>query len=117
MKLVNLLAITGTSIMFFTLLYGFIYGDFFGEGGILMSMAWGKVSLVDVYIGFFLFSGWVLFREEKLLNSIFWILLIMVLGNFITCLYVTIALYKSKGDTNWFWLGKSSLGKSLNSDH
>ena len=106
MKLVKLLAITGTLVMFFTLIYGFIYGDFFGEGGILVSMAWGKVSLIDVYIGFFLFSGWVIFREEKLLTSIFWVFLIMVLGNFITCLYVTMALYNSKEDWNVFWLGK-----------
>ena len=109
MKLVKILAITGTCIMFFTLMYGFIYGDFFGEGSILMSLAWGKVSLVDVYIGFFLFSGWVLFREERLLVAIFWISLIMVLGNFITCLYVTIALFNSRGNTNWFWLGKRSV--------
>ena len=113
MKLIKLLAITGTSVMFFTLMYGFIYGDFFGEGGILMSMAWGKVSLVDVYIGFFLFSGWVLFREEKLPTAIFWIFMIMVLGNLITCLYVTIQIFKSKGDTNWFWLGKCSIGRNL----
>ena len=106
MKLVKLLAITGTLVMFFTLMYGFIYGDFFGEGGSLISMAWGKVSLVDVYIGFFLFSGWVLYREEKLINFILWVFLIMVLGNFITCLYVTIALYKSKENWNRFWLGK-----------
>ncbi|MEI6139194.1 MAG: DUF1475 family protein [Mariniphaga sp.] len=106
MKLIKLLAITGTLVMFFTLMYGFIYGDFFGEGGILMSMAWGKVSLVDVYIGFFLFSGWVLYREERLLVAIFWISQIMVLGNFITCLYVTMALYNSKENWNRFWLGK-----------
>ncbi len=112
MKLIKLLAITGTSVMFFTLMYGFIYGDFLGEGGILMSMAWGKVSLVDVYIGFFLFTGWVLFREEKLPTAIFWIFLIMVLGNLITCLYVTIVLFKSKGNTNWFWLGKHSIEKN-----
>jgi hypothetical protein len=117
MKLIKLLAIAGTLVMFFTLMYGFIIGDFFAEGGILVSMAWGKVSLIDVYIGFFLFSGWVAYREEKLLNSLIWILLIMVLGNFITCLYVTIVLFKSKGDTNWFWLGKRSNGRSLNSDH
>ena len=106
MKLVKYLAITGTLVMFFTLMYGFIYGDFFGEGGILMSMAWGRVSLVDVYIGFFLFSGWVLYREERLLVAIFWISQIMVLGNFITCLYFTMALYNSKENWNRFWLGK-----------
>ena len=106
MKAIKLLSISGTLIMFFTLLYGFIQGEFFNEGSVLMSMAWGKVSLIDVYIGFFLFSGWVLYREEKLLTALSWILFIMILGNFITCLYVTIMLFKSKENSKWFWLGK-----------
>ena len=107
MKTAKVFAVTGTLIMFLTLLYGFIAGDFFEEGSILFSMAWGKVSLIDVYIGFFLFSAWVLYREEKWMTALMWILLIMVLGNFITCLYATIALYKSNNDFKRFWLGKN----------
>jgi hypothetical protein len=106
MKAAKFLAIGFTCIMFFTLLYGFIWGEFFREGSVLMSLAWGKVSLIDVYIGFFLFSGWVLYREEKPTLAILWIISIMILGNFITSLYVTIMLFKSKGDFQWFWLGK-----------
>lgn len=107
MKTAKVFAVTGTLIMFLTLVYGFIAGDFFEEGSILFSMAWGKVSLIDVYIGFFLFSAWVLYREEKWMTALMWILLIMVLGNFITCLYATIALYKSNNDFKRFWLGKN----------
>jgi len=106
MKAAKTLAITGTLIMFVTLAYGFIVGDFFKEGSILFSGAWGKVSLIDVYIGFFLFSGWVLYREEKWATAVLWILSIMILGNFITCLYATIVLYKSNDDFKQFWLGK-----------
>jgi len=105
MKLAKAFAITGTLIMFFTLGYGFIAGDFFKEGSILFSMAWGKVSLIDVYIGFFLFSAWVIYREEKWTTAVLWVLLIMVLGNFITCLYATIALYSSGENFKRFWLG------------
>lgn len=106
MKAAKAFAITGTLIMFFTLAYGFIAGDFFEEGGILFAMAWGKVSLIDVYIGFFLFSAWVIYREENWMTAVLWVLLIMVLGNFTACLYATIALYKSNDDFNQFWLGK-----------
>jgi hypothetical protein len=106
MKAYKVFAIAGTLIMFLTLLYGFIAGDFFKEGSVLMSLAWGKVSLIDVYTGFFLFSGWVIFREEKWLNSVFWIIMIMILGNFITSLYVTIRLFQSGDDFKRFWLGK-----------
>ncbi len=106
MKTAKAFAVTGTLIMFLTLIYGFVIGDFFKEGSILFSLAWGKVSLIDVYTGFFVFSGWVLYREEKWTSAALWIIAIMVLGNFITCLYVTIALFKSKEDFKMFWLGK-----------
>lgn len=108
MKTAKLLAMLGTVIMFLTLMYGFIYGDFFREGSLIFSIAWGKVSLIDVYIGFFLFSGWVLYREQKILSAVIWIISIMILGNFITCLYATIALFKSNDDWKVFWLGKSN---------
>ena len=106
MKTGKILAVAGTAFMFLTLLYGFTAGDLFKEGSILMSMAWGKVSLIEVYIGFFLFSGWVVFREEKWLTAVFWVLAIMILGNFITCLYVTILLFRCNEDYKLFWLGK-----------
>ena len=111
MKTAKVFAVTGTLIMFFTLAYGFIAGDFFKEGSILFSMAWGKVSLIDVYIGFFLFSAWIIYREEKWATAALWILAIMILGNFITCLYATIALFKSNDNFKQFWLGRHS--KSL----
>jgi hypothetical protein len=111
MKAFKLLALAGTLIMFLTLLYGFVAGDFFKEGSILMSLAWGKVSLIDVYIGFFLFSGWVIFREDNWLASASWIILIMILGNFITCLYVTVNLFRFGEDPKRFWLGNNFQDK------
>ena len=69
MKLAKAFAVTATLIMFMTLAYGFIAGDFFKEGSIIFALAWGKVSLIDVYIGFFLFSAWVLYREEKWMTA------------------------------------------------
>ena len=45
-------------------------------------------------------------REEKWATAVLWILSIMILGNFITCLYATIALFKSQDDIKHFWLGK-----------
>lgn len=106
MKTAKIFAIAATAVMFVTLVYGFAEGRFFEEGGILVAMAWGKVSLVDVYVGFFLFSGWVLYREEKKLSAFLWIVFIMILGNFITSLYVTLSLFQSRGDFKKFWLGK-----------
>ena len=106
MKAAKVFAVLVTLIMFLTLVYGFVAGDFFKEGSILFSMAWGKVSLIDVYLGFFLFSAWVLYREEKWTIAALWILSFMVLGNFTTGLYATLALFNSGEDSKRFWLGK-----------
>jgi len=105
MKAARIFAVTGTLIMFFTLAYGFVAGDFLQEGSILISMVWGRVSLIEVYMGFFLFSAWVLYREEKGMTALLWIISIMIAGNFVTCLYATIALFNSGDNFKRFWLG------------
>ena len=97
--LIGLLSMTGV------LIYGFTIGNFTEEGSILLNMPWGIVSMIDLYVGFILFSGWIAFRENSLKRSLFWIVLMMVLGFFTASLYTLIALQKSQGDWNRFWLG------------
>jgi hypothetical protein len=70
-----------------------------------MSIPWGIVSLVDVYVGFILFSGWIVFREESLVVASIWVISIMILGFFIASLYALLALQSSGGDWNRFWMG------------
>jgi hypothetical protein len=88
------------------LIYGFTVGDFLGEGSKLLSMPWGIVSLVDLYVGFILFSMWIIYREQTLPSAILWTIAMMVLGFFTGSLYVFLALQKSEGDWRKFWLGK-----------
>ena len=52
MKIAKLVAAVGLLAMGAALVYGFTVGDFAGEGSVLLSMPWGVVSLVDVYVGF-----------------------------------------------------------------
>jgi hypothetical protein len=99
--LLGLLAMTGI------LVYAFAVGDFGGEGKTLLSMPWGIVSLVDLYVGFALFSGWILYREESVLASVVWVILMMVLGFFTASLYAFIALQTSGGSWRRFWMGKN----------
>ena len=105
MKVAKAIALLGTLAMGGILIYGFTVGDFLGEGSRLLRMPWGQVSLVDVYVGFMLFSGWVVYREKSAPRSILWIVAIIILGNFIASLYALIALYRSGGDWKRFWLG------------
>ena len=101
-------AVLGMLAMASVLIYGFTVGDFGGEGQILLSMPWGIVSLVDVYVGFILFSGWIVYREKSLFRSIVWVIFVMILGNFTASLYTLIALLASGGDWKRFWMGKRS---------
>ena len=108
MKISKLVALLGLLTMTGILIYGFAVGDFGGEGQALLSMPWGIVSLVDLYVGFTLFSGWIIYREKSLIRSVVWVILMMVLGFFTASLYVLIALQTSDGDWKHFWLGRRS---------
>ena len=105
MKIAKLVALLGLLAMTAVLIYGFTVGDFGGEGQVLLSMPWGIVSLVDLYVGFILFSGWIVYREKSLVRSIVWVFFMMVLGSFTASLYTLIALQTSGGDWKRFWMG------------
>jgi hypothetical protein len=106
MKLAKTIAVLGLLAMTAVLIFGFTRGDFFAEGGKLLAMPWGIVSLVDLYTGFTLFSGWILYREKSLPVAILWTVAMMTLGFFAGSLYAFLALQASGGDWRKFWLGK-----------
>jgi hypothetical protein len=106
MRLPKLIALAGLLAMTGILVYAFSTGNFSQEGSELLGMPWGIVSLVDLYVGFVLFSIWIVYREKALLPSILWVVLMMVMGFWAGALYTFIALQTSKGDWRRFWLGK-----------
>jgi hypothetical protein len=106
MKIAKIVALLGLLAMTAVLIYGFTVGDFAEEGKQLLSMPWGIVSLVDLYVGFTLFSGWIIYREKSLWRSVVWVALMMVLGFFTASLYTLVALQRSGGDWRRFWLGR-----------
>ena len=106
MKIATIIAALGLLAMTAILVYGFTAGDFAAEGTRLTSMPWGVVSLVDLYVGFALFSCWIVFREKAWLPSVIWVFLMMTLGFWTGALYTLLALRSSGGDWRHFWYGK-----------
>ncbi len=106
MKIASTIALIGLIAMTAVLIYGFGIGNFSAEGARLMAMPWGVVSLVDLYVGFALFSCWIVFRENAWLPSVVWVVLMMVLGFWAGALYTLIAVRGSGGDWHRFWYGK-----------
>lgn len=77
------------------IVYGFASGDFTGEGSQIWGLAWGKVTLVDLYVGLALFAAWVAFRERRILSTIVWSIALVVLGNLAAAIYVAWAAFTS----------------------
>lgn len=105
MKMGKVIAWVGLIAMTGALLQGFLVGDFFQDGGEILGNPWGIVSLVDLYVGFVLFSMWIAFREKSPILAAVWIVLMMILGFFTGALYVLYAFYQSKEDWLRFFLG------------
>jgi hypothetical protein len=106
MKFAKILALVGILAMTAVLIYGFTVGNFRNDGAELLQNPWGIVSLVDLYVGFALFSGWIIYREKSFGRSLIWVILMVVLGFFTASLYSFIALNKSDGDWRKFWMGQ-----------
>ncbi|HSQ25852.1 MAG TPA: DUF1475 family protein [Anaerolineales bacterium] len=111
MKIANLVAWLGLMAMTLVLIFAFTQGDFFTEGARLLSMPWGIVSMVDLYVGFTLFSAWIIYREKSIMTSVVWVILMMILGFFTASLYIILALRRSGGNWMQFWMGKNYPGQ------
>jgi hypothetical protein len=109
MRIAKLIALLGLVAMTGILTYGFVVGDFVAEGRELLSMPWGIVSLVDVYVGFALFSIWIVYRERSVFQALIWVILVMVLGFLTASVYTLIAALTSQGDWRRFWMGARAL--------
>ena len=81
------------------------FGDFKAEMSQLLSLPWGMVVTLDVYIGLALFSGWMFYREEKSVVALLWTLALVVAGNIVTCAYVLRAAYGSERSAIRFFAG------------
>lgn len=94
MKQIRVFAWLSSLIMLFMIIYSLLTGDFFEQGSILMGLVWGQMSLVDLYVGFFLVYVWILYKETKILPKIIWAILLIVTGSLATAVYVLIESYR-----------------------
>jgi hypothetical protein len=106
MKIAKIIAFIGAVAMTIALLNGFINGDFSSDGGEILQNPWGIVSLVDLYVGFVLFSLWIVFRETHVWQAIIWVVLMMVLGFFTGAIYLLYVLLTSESDWLIVFFGK-----------
>lgn len=105
MKIAKVITWIGLVVMILGLINGFTKGNFFEDGKLLLENPWGIMSMVDLYVGFVLFSMWIFFRERNKKIAIIWIVLMMILGFFTACVYILIKLYQAKNSWSNFFMG------------
>jgi len=105
-----IIATVGFVIMFASIVNAVIHGNLAEEGRLLIDMPWGFVSLVDIYLGLLLFCIWIIWRERFRPSAALWVLLVMTLGNLLSCLYLIKVCRESRGNINRFWLGDRYSG-------
>lgn len=91
-----MLSVVLTLVMVGVIAYGLVSGEFGDEADILLGLAWGRVTLVDLYVGLIMFGTWVAVRETSWLVRIAWWVGFVVMGNLATAIYLMVASFTSE---------------------
>lgn len=102
---IRLFTIALAVVMFVAIGVAMATGDFGDEGAWILDHAWGRMSLIDLYVGIALFAGWVFLRERSWWIAMLWLPVFVVLGNAGTALYAAIASFRAD-NVREFLLGK-----------
>ncbi len=70
-------------------------GNFGDEGSQIWGLAWGKVTLIDLYAGLVIFAAWVAYREARRGVVAIWWLALATLGNLAAGVYLVLALRRA----------------------
>ncbi len=92
-----------------SLVMAFATGDFAAEGSQIVGLAWGRMSLIDLYVGAALVGGWIAHRERSWPRILAWWVALIVLGHLASAIYVVVAARSSDWTTFWSGPNPSSV--------
>lgn len=95
-----------TAVMAATIAYGMAAGSFSDEGSTILDLAWGRVTLIDLYVGLALFGGWIVLRERSW-RAVPWLVALVFLGNLASALYAFLAAMQADS-TGEFLTGRAA---------
>jgi hypothetical protein len=81
MVAIRVAAATGTVTMLAVIVRAFIVGSFGAEGAQLLDLAWGQVTLVDLYLALLLAWTWIAWRERSWARAAIWLVATVTLGS------------------------------------
>ena len=95
MTLIRVFTVALTVVMFVAIGVSMATGSISEEGSVILDTAWGRMSLIDIYVGVALIAGWVALREENWWTVLLWLPVFVILGHGGTALYAAIAAFRT----------------------
>ena len=92
-----------TAGMIGAIAYGFLAGSFGDEGGQILELAWGRVTLIDLYLGLGLIGTWIAWRERSVARTFPWLVGLVGLGSLAAGAYVALAALRSNTAEDFFF--------------
>ena len=78
---IRLVAAMGVAAMTSLIVAGFSLASFTEEGGAILALTWGRVTLIDIYLAFLLGWLWIAWRERSAVRAAVWALATVITGS------------------------------------
>jgi hypothetical protein len=105
------IALAGMLSMLVAVAWGITNGRLGMEFSAMTNMAWGLVTIIDLYVGLALIATWIWWREANPMIALGWTVALATCGNIATCLYIVLAIRASRGNVHQFWSGHRDVAK------
>lgn len=81
------------------------------EGAVaaLLDNVWGRVTIVDLYLGLLAVWSWIAWRERRVSSALLWGVLLVVTGSVAAWTYVAVHAHRSR-DVPELLLGPTEIG-------
>ena len=70
-----------------------------GDGAILLDLAWGRVTLIDLYLAFGIMWLWIAFRERSVWRAVAWLVATVTTGSLAIGVYLLWASIRAASPT------------------
>jgi hypothetical protein len=96
---VRLVAAAGFVAMATAIVGAFVTASFTEEGGVLVGLTWGRVTLLDIYLAFLLGWLWIAYRERSAARAGVWLVATVVTGSLALFAYLFVAASRARSTT------------------
>jgi hypothetical protein len=88
---IRIAAAVGLAAMLAVIVWASVTASFGEDGSTLLELAWGRVTLVDLYLSLLLGWAWIAWREGSVARALLWLVAIVTTGSVALLGYVVIA--------------------------